>query len=959
MGRWNRFFLPVLLLFVFPFRIEAQGSLPSPQAAAGGQTNACQLELPDFSIRGTSIFTDQQEQDLSDALAELYESNMKVNAPGANDELTRIGQKLLATLPPTGMTFRFRVYESGEINAFGIGGGHVYMSRKLIAAVKNEDELAGVLAHEIGHIVAHQTGIDFSRAFRVRMGVTQVGDRADIFAKVHRFFDTPEKPTEFEDTERKDQLVADRIGLYALTQAGYSAESFASFLNESMSNKGKTGNWLSDAFGLTHEPAQRYRTALKLIAELPAGCRARTPGASASFTAWHESLLASHVEFTASNVSDDVPLTLDPPLRPSLWRIRFSRDGKYILGQDDGGITVVDRVNAKTLFRIKAPDVNAAHFTPDSTKIAFTDSKLRVERWDIATQKLASFKEMVVYDGCTQVVLTSDGNTLVCVSGEIEEGAVRVGLRLIDVDTGNIHFDKKKFYEVTAMNNWWNYSVFWDAVASGEAVAGIHTSPDGHWLLVTVGPNVQAFEMPSGNPVKLGGKLKDLHSGRMCFYGDNKFVAVGEPKGDQGLYEASILNFPTGEQVKSVILGTQSISPVSRGEKVIVSPLKEYEAGIYDPDSGKFLSATRLSAIDSFDDTIAMEETNGSLLFGTLGLKNDKRVALPISQLPGAKASYISRDGKFLAYSLRNRASVWNLTTGKRVYLSRPWRSVWIGEDDLLYAQSPKYLDKDPLQIRSDLAKVTTTELGKYEGTDWQYHDLQYRLHPMGKDQKASTNHHATLEVKKFGDAKVLWTRDFPHEAPAIWPTEDSRMLLAFDMSSDEAKEQVKASPQLQKETTALLGKKKGLLLDVVDSATGVTQQAIVLPDADLTGGSNDERTARLSGDYVLVRGEHINTVIYRVADASKVGEFCGVPMAYDAPTGLIAAENRDNEILLVEEHTGKELRRFTLGAEVLVARIVGGATRQLLVLTSDQVLHRIPLPKAEGGAVAQAVAAK
>jgi len=69
---------------------------------------------------------------------------------------------------------------------------------------------------------------------------------------------TPAKPEEEQDTEEKDQLVADHVALYALVRAGYAPERFASFLNESMMNKGKTGNWISDFFGLTGEANLRY-----------------------------------------------------------------------------------------------------------------------------------------------------------------------------------------------------------------------------------------------------------------------------------------------------------------------------------------------------------------------------------------------------------------------------------------------------------------------------------------------------------------------------------------------------------------------------------------------------------------------------------------------------------------------------------------------------------------------------
>ena len=152
--------------------------------------------------------------------------------------------------------------------------------------MKNEDELAGVVAHEIGHISTHQTAIEVTRTSRMRIGITQVGDRADIFAKVHKWLSTPPKESEEQDTEKKDQLAADHVALYAVVRAGYRPQSFSSFLNESMMNKGKSGNAITDLFGLTHEASQRYRTALTLIGELPGSCKQKQPGSSEAIAAW-------------------------------------------------------------------------------------------------------------------------------------------------------------------------------------------------------------------------------------------------------------------------------------------------------------------------------------------------------------------------------------------------------------------------------------------------------------------------------------------------------------------------------------------------------------------------------------------------------------------------------------------------------------------------------------------------
>ena len=435
----RRWLTPTFVLCVLPWMACAQ---PVP-------AQDCSLAAPSFASDAPNIFNDRQEQDLGDALAELEEADLRLAPPLANDELTRVGEKLLATLPPTGVHYRFRMYDSGEINGFSLAGGRVYISRKLIAAVKNEDELAGVLAHEIGHISTHQTAIEMTRAFRIRLGVTQVGDRADIFAKVHQFFSTPAKPKENEDTERKDQLSADRVALYAVVRAGYAPESFVSFLNESMVNNGKTGSWLSNVFGLTSESNQRYKTALKLIATLPPGCKDRKADAesSADFAAWHRSVVEERVKTVAEGATGDAPLKLEPQLRPSLWRVRFSPDGRFLLAQDESNISVVSRQTGKELFHIDAPNANGAEFTPDSQHLVFHDPALRVETWEIASGKRTGVKELVVYDGCRESMLAPDGKTLVCMT-MVEKGeSMHVGLKLIDVESGKPFYENPKFYE--------------------------------------------------------------------------------------------------------------------------------------------------------------------------------------------------------------------------------------------------------------------------------------------------------------------------------------------------------------------------------------------------------------------------------------------------------------------------------------------------------------------------------
>jgi len=67
-----------------------------------------------------------------------------------------IGQNLVSNLSDKIFSkYYFRVMDSPEINAFALPGGYVYVTRGLLALVNNEAELAGVIGHEIGHIIFH------------------------------------------------------------------------------------------------------------------------------------------------------------------------------------------------------------------------------------------------------------------------------------------------------------------------------------------------------------------------------------------------------------------------------------------------------------------------------------------------------------------------------------------------------------------------------------------------------------------------------------------------------------------------------------------------------------------------------------------------------------------------------------------------------------------------------------
>ncbi len=87
------------------------------------------------------------------AAIEVEQQMGLVHLEAAEEIVRKIGERLVAQLPSNPYTFSFQIVDQEDPNAFALPGGFVYVSRGLLVLLKNEDELAGVLGHEISHVM--------------------------------------------------------------------------------------------------------------------------------------------------------------------------------------------------------------------------------------------------------------------------------------------------------------------------------------------------------------------------------------------------------------------------------------------------------------------------------------------------------------------------------------------------------------------------------------------------------------------------------------------------------------------------------------------------------------------------------------------------------------------------------------------------------------------------------------
>jgi predicted Zn-dependent protease len=99
-----------------------------------------------------NLLSVQQEDEIAQQLAGEVESKQRiVRDPEIGDYVQDLGQRLVGAIGRPQFRYRFRVVADRGVNAFGIGGGRIYVNAGLIAAADREGEVAAVLAHEIGH----------------------------------------------------------------------------------------------------------------------------------------------------------------------------------------------------------------------------------------------------------------------------------------------------------------------------------------------------------------------------------------------------------------------------------------------------------------------------------------------------------------------------------------------------------------------------------------------------------------------------------------------------------------------------------------------------------------------------------------------------------------------------------------------------------------------------------------
>ncbi|WP_243369909.1 M48 family metalloprotease [Geotalea sp. SG265] len=216
--------------------------------------SADQLDLITNSVSSTfkaaRPISDEEEYYVGRAVAaKILTSYRLVNNRKLTDYVNLVGQAVAihSEKPFTFGGYHFAILDSGEINAFACPGGIIFITRGMLDAVSNEDELAAVLAHEVGHI-NHRDGIGAISQARWTEALTTIGSQAaktygskDVAKLVGLFegsIDDVFKTLVVNGYGRSQEHAADLASLNYLAATGYDPHALKTFLDRLVARSG-------------------------------------------------------------------------------------------------------------------------------------------------------------------------------------------------------------------------------------------------------------------------------------------------------------------------------------------------------------------------------------------------------------------------------------------------------------------------------------------------------------------------------------------------------------------------------------------------------------------------------------------------------------------------------------------------------------------------------------------------
>ena len=220
-------------------------------------------------LAGITLISVPQEIDIGrQENAQVRKQTPQIADASVAAYVARIGTRLARAAPGAKYPYSFSVADYGEINAFSLPGGPVWINRGVLRASTNESQVAGVLAHEIAHIAQRHAADQMTKVLLTKWSLSALGAMLGNAggAGGAQAAGAVMANGVFLKFSRDDEREADRVGLTIMAKAGWDARGMIE-LFETLRREEQRDPTAVEVFFSTHpSPADR-------VAELTAAAR--------------------------------------------------------------------------------------------------------------------------------------------------------------------------------------------------------------------------------------------------------------------------------------------------------------------------------------------------------------------------------------------------------------------------------------------------------------------------------------------------------------------------------------------------------------------------------------------------------------------------------------------------------------------------------------------------------------
>ncbi len=222
-----------------PERVKVRALIAALLLACNGPLASAQ-GLPDLGDISSVSLSDSQETTIGNRIMRDVRIDKDfIEDPEVYDYVNQLGNRLLQAADGPHRDIDFFVLRDDTINAFALVGGHIGVHSALVLLTQNESELAGVIGHEIGHILQHhqarmlygQRGVQFTSLAALALALlasrsgSQGGQITEAAVATAGAMNIQSQLNYTREHERE----ADRVGLQLLIRAGFSPRAMVSF----------------------------------------------------------------------------------------------------------------------------------------------------------------------------------------------------------------------------------------------------------------------------------------------------------------------------------------------------------------------------------------------------------------------------------------------------------------------------------------------------------------------------------------------------------------------------------------------------------------------------------------------------------------------------------------------------------------------------------------------------------